>query len=91
MYEIDGILYAGEQNSPIEVKSVQATDDFRLVLKFSTGEDKVYSALSLIQEGVFKCLQDISLFKQAHVDYGTVVWNDVIDIAPEYLYENSSA
>ncbi|MCL2698656.1 MAG: DUF2442 domain-containing protein [Oscillospiraceae bacterium] len=90
MYEVDGILYAGEPESEISVQSVQATDDYKLLLKFSNGEDKIYNANELIKSGVFTKLQDISLFKQAHVDYGTVVWNEILDISPEYLYENSA-
>ena len=90
MYEIDSIVYAGESKNEVTVKQVKARNDRTLVLRFSTGEQKVFCATALIEEGgVFAKLADIDLFMQAHVDYDTVVWNDTIDIAAEYLYAHS--
>ena len=92
LYEMNGIVYAdNNDNEIIKIKQVYATNDYKLHLKFSTGEKKVYDAKSLIeQDGVFKKLKDIKLFKQAFIDYDTVVWNDLLDISPEFLYENSN-
>ncbi|MCL1823528.1 MAG: DUF2442 domain-containing protein [Oscillospiraceae bacterium] len=90
MYEINGITYGGAPLKPVSVKKVKATDDYKLFLEFSTGEQKIYDATDLIKEdNIFKQLNDISLFKQAHIDYETVVWNDIINIAPEFLYDKS--
>jgi hypothetical protein len=92
MYEIDGIVYAGEPDEIIGVTQVWVIDDSKLLIWFSTGERKVFDAARLIGEGgVFSQLADKELFRQAHVGYGTVVWNETLDIAPEYLYENSAA
>jgi len=91
MYEIDGITYADNPNV-IKVKQVRATDDYKLYLKFSTGEDKVFDASTLIDQpypGVFEQLKDVDLFKRAYIDYNTVVWNEDLDVAPEYLYDYS--
>lgn len=33
----------------------------------------------------------LPFFMMARVRYGTVTWNDEIDIAPEHLYENCKA
>lgn len=38
---------------------------------------------------VFKDLKDLEFFKIAQVQYGTVIWPNEIDIAPERLYEES--
>ena len=90
MYEMNGVVYAGMPEASVAVKQVQAKSDYTLIVRFSTGEQKVFNAIPLIENGgVFAKLSDINLFLQAHVDYGTVVWNDALDIAPEYLYENS--
>ena len=35
------------------------------------------------------CLREPDFFAQAKAAYGTVVWTDEIDIAPEHLYECS--
>jgi len=90
MYEIDEITYAGNSAEPICVTSVYASNDYKLFLEFMTGEQRIFDASELIKEdNIFQQLCDISLFLQAHIDYDTVVWNDMIDIAPEFLYENS--
>ena len=60
MYELNGIVYADDQTPLLTVKSVRPLADYKLSVRFSTGEEK------------------------------RVVWNNgTIDIAPEYLYENS--
>jgi hypothetical protein len=67
---------------------VRPLDDYRLLVRFSTGEEKKIDISDLLDEPVFKPLQDLNLFKSVYVDYGTVVWRDgTIDIAPEYLYD----
>ena len=71
---------------PISVKTL---DDYKLKIKFSTGEEKIYDAKSDIAHGVFRPLNDKNIFASARVARGTVVWNDDLDIAPETLYHNS--
>jgi len=91
MYVIDDIAYAGEQKPSIRIKSVRALDNNKLWLRFSTGEEKEFDFSSLLNDTCFKPLNDESLFKNVYIDYGTTVWDDgKIDIAPEYLYENST-
>ncbi|MDR2718582.1 MAG: DUF2442 domain-containing protein [Treponema sp.] len=88
MYEIDGIVYADNPAPLITVKQVRPLDDYRLLVRFSTGEEKEIDISNLLDEPVFKPLQDLNLFRSVYVDYGTVVWRDgTIDIAPEYLYD----
>ena len=42
MYVIDGIAYARERFSAIQVCEVRPLDDFRLWVRFHTGEAKVF-------------------------------------------------
>lgn len=87
MYVIDGIAYAGEQTSPIKVKSVRPLDGHKLWIRFNTNEKKVFDFTPLLSFPAYKPLKDESVFRGAYVDFGTVVWNDGdIDIAPEQLY-----
>ncbi|MEY3760299.1 MAG: hypothetical protein RIR39_1790 [Pseudomonadota bacterium] len=72
-----------------KVIKVIPMDDYILVLNFDTGEWKRFDVKPYLEMGVFKQLKDISKFKQAYVDYGTVVWPGEIDIAPETLYDLS--
>ena len=88
MYELNGVMYADNPTPLLTVKSVRPLADFKLLIRFSTGEEKKVDTSSLLNEPAFKALQDISVFNSVYIDYGTVVWNDgAIDIAPEYLYE----
>ncbi|MCL1959904.1 MAG: DUF2442 domain-containing protein [Spirochaetes bacterium] len=87
MYELNGIVYADDPSPLITVKNVRPLDDYKLLVRFSNGEEKKIDISDLLDEQVFKPLQDINLFRTVYVDYGTVVWCDgTIDIAPEYLY-----
>jgi len=89
MYVIDGIAYAGEDEKQITVISARALEDYKLWLRFSTGETKVFDFIPLLNTEVFRPLKDKASFGNVYVDYGIPVWNDgAIDIAPEYLYQN---
>ena len=61
MYIIDGIAYAKEEQEFIEVVDVKALDDMILILKFNTGEQRVFDATILDGE-VFKPLRDKEIF-----------------------------
>lgn len=90
MYIIDGIAYAGEKTTPIKVSGVRPLDDFKLWLRFNTGEIKVFDFKPLLSSKAFEPLSDVETFKGVYIDYGVTVWNDGdIDISPEQLYTNS--
>lgn len=89
MYVVDGIAYAGDPTPMIKVKTVRALPNFMLRLTFNDGKETLFDFKPLLDKPAFQPLKDQAVFAQAYVDYGTVVWNDgMIDIAPEYLYEN---
>ena len=70
------------------VNKVITNEDYTLILYFTNGEVKKYDVAPLLNQGVFNQLKDLSLFKQAHVTYGTVEWPGEIDICPDTLYED---
>ena len=89
MYVIDGIAYAGEIKKPITVISARALEDYKMWLRFSTGEMKTFDFTPLLDSAGFQPLKDKTLFNSVYIDYGIPVWDDgAIDIAPEYLYYN---
>ncbi|WFP50831.1 DUF2442 domain-containing protein [Methylomonas sp. EFPC3] len=71
------------------VKSVQASDDYSLMLEFTDGSQGVYDCKPLLDFGVFKELSDRQYFKRAAVVDGTVVWPHEQDICPDTLYLDS--
>jgi len=92
MYIIDGIAYAGEKEKTITVISTRVLEDYKLWLRFSTGEIKIFDFMPLLDTIGFRPLKDKALFDSVYVDYGITVWSDgEIDIAPEYLYQNGIA
>ena len=46
MYVINGIAYAGEPTPVIKVSGIRPLDDYRLWIRFSTGEEKQYYCIS---------------------------------------------
>jgi hypothetical protein len=73
----------------IRVTSVQPVTDFKLQLRFSNGECRCFDMAPYLHLPVYRRLDNPGFFALARVDYGTVVWPDEIDIAPETLYERS--
>lgn len=71
------------------VKEVQPKEDYTLLLTFVDGTKKIYNARPLLEKAIYSQLKNLAFFMCAKTNYGTVVWNDDIDIAPEHLYECS--
>ena len=71
------------------VKDVHPNNNYTLLLTFENGETKLYDASPLLEKKIYSRLKSLTFFLNAKVEYGTVVCNDDIDIAPEHLYECS--
>lgn len=90
MYVIDGIAYAGEQTPQIKVCGVKALENYKLRLRFSTGEVRLFDFMPLLSRSAFAPLKSKELFADVYIEYGVPLWLDGdIDISPEFLYENS--
>lgn len=88
MHVIDGIAYAGDKKPVIKVSGIRPLDDYKLWIRFNTGEAKTFDFKSLLKTPAFAPLSDKSLFNGVYIDYGVPVWKDgEIDISPDYLYE----
>jgi hypothetical protein len=89
VYVINGIAYAGEPTPVIKVSGIRPLDDYRLWVRFSTGEAKVFNFKPLLDTPAFAPLTEKSVFNNVYIDYGVPVWNDGdIDISPEVLYKD---
>jgi hypothetical protein len=73
------------------VEKVKAIKDFKLLIVFTNSEEKVFDMKPYLDKGVFKALNEIDLFNKAHVAWGTVVWNEDLDMSPDTLYLDSKS
>ena len=90
MYIQNGIAYAGEQKTPIQISGVRPLPSYKLWLRFNNGEAKIFDFSPLLDAPAFQPLRDMDVWNGVYIDYGVTVWqNGEIDIAPEYLYEHS--
>lgn len=86
----DGICYADSREQPLTIVGFKVNDDWTIRLKFSNGEVRTVDMHPLLSCKAFKPLEDIEKFKDVSLEYGTLSWLDgEIDIAPEYLWEQS--
>ena len=69
------------------VTSVTPNSNYTIDIEFSDGKAGRYDRRPLLERKAYRPLHNLGLFMLAHVECGTVVWNDMVDIAPELLYE----
>ena len=74
----------------IRAVSVEPQDDSKLLVSFSNGEQRIFDAAPLLDMPIYAPLREPSFFRRAHIECGTVVWSDELDVSPESLYEDSS-
>ena len=65
-------------------------EDYKIYLKFETGEEKIYDMSKLIGENkMYIKLTNKNYFKDITILNDTLHWKDGEDVAPEILYHNS--
>lgn len=90
MYVIDGIAYAGEPTRDLKVVDVRVVNDLSMLVRFSTGEVRLFDAASLLANEVFASLEDQRVFADCAIDHGILTWQDgAVDLSPEALYDLS--
>ncbi|MEK6373348.1 MAG: DUF2442 domain-containing protein [Acidobacteriota bacterium] len=76
-----------EWNWPlVDVVEARHIDRYKIWVRFENGIEGEVDLSDLLDQGVFRPLRDVELFKRFHIEYGTIVWNEQVDIAPESLY-----
>ena len=71
------------------VISVEPTKDYKLFPTFEGGKKRVFDFTPLLEDKINEPLRDINYFMTAKVHHHTVMWNEKLDMCPEYLYEKS--
>jgi len=72
------------------VTSVSALADYRLLLGFANGDQRVFDVRPYLENGVFAALKDVSLFRSVRVSFDTIEWANGADLCPEVLHELSA-
>ncbi len=75
----------------IWITKAEVSDNYTMILTFNDDSRRSFDFKQLIEkDDLYKPLIDKKLFENFKLDGWTVSWaNGSIDIAPEYLYENS--
>ena len=70
-------------------KSVKALENYKIQITFENEEIKTFDCKPLLNYPVYKALKNIHVFNNPAIQYGTVIWNNNIDICPDTLYLDS--
>lgn len=70
----------------LDVVHFDFINDYKLLLTFENGEKREFDCATLIEQKPFEVFKDKNYFKRVTIEYGTLVWPNEIDIAPETLY-----
>jgi len=68
------------------VKTVEARNDFKLVVEFDNGETRLFDVMPYLDKGIFTELQNISYFKRVRVAFGSVEWPHHQDFSHDTLF-----
>jgi hypothetical protein len=73
-----------------KVRAVEPLPDKKLLIRFETGEVRLYDCQPLLNEEAFRPLADDSFFRRVYPDpHGyAVIWSDDVDLAESELWTN---
>jgi len=73
----------------LSVKNVTPLADYKLLLTFENGEDRVFDVKPYLEIGKFSELKDTTLFNSVSVSFDSIEWANHLDLDPEFLYRKS--
>lgn len=89
MFISENYVYGGKIDNDIRISEVKPLKDKMMLLKFVSGEEKLFDATILNGEA-FEPLNDEKVFENAKIEHGVVTWlNGELDCSPEFMYNNS--
>lgn len=91
MYVINDIAYSEDfNNTDLKIEKIKIVSELSMLVTFSSGEKRIFDAKYLLKYPIYEKLQDFSIFKEAYIENGIIVWNNgEIDIGVNEVYNNS--
>jgi hypothetical protein len=71
------------------VSEVKPGNDLTLLLTFNNGEVKSFDVKPYLGIGIFKQLNDVSVFNSVRPLLGSIQWSNGVDLCPDTLYLES--
>ena len=75
----------------IRIENAIPLDNYRLNVKFNTGEEGVFDLQSWLDGPIFSKLKDKDVFFHVMIDdiAGTICWPNGVDFCPDVVYEQT--
>ena len=71
---------------PLEITKAEYLEGYRLLIWFNDGALKVVDLSGYLHKPHLAPLREEGQIRRFQLDLGTIIWDDEIDIAPEFLY-----
>ena len=72
------------------ITSVSLEDDYTIYVEFNDGKKGIINLKNELEKDhrpIIHELLDLELFKTVKIKFDTLSWDNGVDIAPEYLYD----
>lgn len=66
-----------------EIIEVEILEYYQLKLTFDNGETKIKDMKQYLDKGIFKKLRDVKIFNNVKIKYGTISWENDLDICAD--------
>ena len=88
----DGKCYAENPLPVLKITGFEVLAPHCMKVVFNDGAVRIFDGHALLKGEAFAPLADEKMFADCKLDYETLTWLDgELDIAPEFVYENSAA
>jgi hypothetical protein len=79
-----------KENKMLQVINAELKNDYKINVEFNNGTKGTIDFKKILEEDhreIIKELLDKKLFNTVKVDLHTLCWDNEVDFAPDYLYE----
>lgn len=70
----------------MRIVNVTTPGNFCIEVSFEDNTSGIINLKDLVQKGVFRVLQDASLFKKVYTDGHSIAWSDDLEIDADNIY-----